>query len=368
VLSSSLLAGLFAILEEQARFFQEAQVMRRRGFTLIELLVVIAIIAVLAGLLLPAVQKVREAANRSKCQNNLRQIALATHMYHDNEGKLPPGFQKSIGGSPPNQDKGGAYPVIGDPANGGNMRFSIFTLLLPYLERDDLYKRWSFTNADNNMGLAKNGANAAQIVRTYICPSDVALGRDPLEHGEESRTPPRTWAYGSYVSNNGTVCWPRKSQSLDGVFYQNSRTTLADITDGTSNTFFFGERSHVDKVWDDIGLAAAVGETPLYYIDGNGWWMFGNPLDCSFATEAPFNFRIPEAAPPNDWWHRAAAGDPLADLQENYRDEAAGSDHPAGANFVMADGSVRFVSNGIGQVIYQALATRAGGEAIGQIP
>src|SRR5262245_25533107 len=125
----------------------------RRGFTLIELLVVIAIIAVLIGLLLPAVQKVRETAARISCANNLKQIALAAHNYHDATNRFPTGARLSI-------------DVGGIPTGGTNL----WVELLPYFEKDNLYKQWDHNDNRNNVG----GTNAlsARVIKILLCPSD----------------------------------------------------------------------------------------------------------------------------------------------------------------------------------------------------
>ena len=127
---------------------------RRPGFTLIELLVVIAIIAVLIGLLLPAVQKVRAAANRMQCPNNLKQIALAAHNYHDATGKFPTGARLSV-------------DVGGRPTGGTNL----WVELLPYFEQDNLYKKWDDNDNRNNVAGGRN-ATQAQVIKILLCPSD----------------------------------------------------------------------------------------------------------------------------------------------------------------------------------------------------
>src|SRR5262245_59203531 len=127
----------------------ESRAFLRRGFTLIELLVVIAIIAILIALLLPAVQKVREAANRAQCQNNLKQLGLAAHNYHGAYSYFPPGYRR-------------AAPIA-----------TVFVWLLPYIEQDNIARPWDFVNFNNNLGDAASGKPPTYVIKTIICPSDM---------------------------------------------------------------------------------------------------------------------------------------------------------------------------------------------------
>src|SRR5262249_4568469 len=152
---------------------------RRRGYTLIELLVVIAIIAVLIGLLLPAVQKVREAANRMSCSNNLKQIALASHHYHDTFKTFPTGAR---------------LPVYlgGVPTEGTNL----WVELLPYFEQDNLYKNWDIKDNRNNVAGGRN-ATQAQVIKLLLCPSDW-LPEPVMESTSANNSVTPAWSWGSY--------------------------------------------------------------------------------------------------------------------------------------------------------------------------
>jgi prepilin-type N-terminal cleavage/methylation domain-containing protein/prepilin-type processing-associated H-X9-DG protein len=317
---------------------------RRDGFTLIELLVVIAIIAILIGLLLPAVQKVREAANRARCLNNLRQLALAAHHYHDTAGKFPSGARL------PDVDVGGR------PSRGANLMVE----LLPYFEQDNLYKKWDDYDNRNNVAGGRN-ATQAQVIKILLCPSDPLQERVWELTAETAASPP--WSRGFYglssyggnagtrsVHTGGPPAFPRMSR--DGIFFIDSSVCLTDVTvgDGTSNTFLFGERLHRDPEFDRLRPLVWPDATP---VGGWGRWGYvansGAMFQVTLHTAAPINYLVP-------------LGGDFSTLEN--RGCAFGSGHAGGANFAFADGSVRFLRDSTPLATLQALSTRADGEVV----
>jgi prepilin-type N-terminal cleavage/methylation domain-containing protein/prepilin-type processing-associated H-X9-DG protein len=317
---------------------------RSEGFTLIELLVVIAIIGVLVSLLLPAVQSAREAARRSQCMNNLKQLALATHNYESVHVVFPPGQIKM------------SFSVA--PRFRG---FSLFVNLLPYIEQQPLYNRWNF--ADPLENTIDTTANTSFVLSSLMCPSD-EIRENPV-----SSSGGRYYGVASYGGNGGTQTHPPAALTSDGIFHATGpaaptfrQIRPAQVRDGLSHTLFFGERNHVDTNYDTFVTPGWVIEPMTQW----GWWApsGGNYglSDVTMGTLSPINYRLGFSfdTKPAD----AGNATDFGNVYDARRVTAFGSQHPGGAVFAMADGSVRFLKDSTAQTILRALGTRAGGEAV----
>ncbi len=319
--------------------------LRRFAFTLIELLVVIAIIGVLIGLLLPAVQKVREAAMRTQCINNLKQIGLACHAYHDTNGYLQRGYvlRTSTTSTAPNP--------AGQPAGVNRENNGTFIAILPYIEQGNIYQNWKWQPArfSTNAGPPNNPGNSTQQIKTYMCPTESGSVTWPFEILNANVYLGLT----SYTGNAGTRAYNGCTNNCslaqepgDGIFYKDSRVALTDITDGTSNTILFGERNY-----RETGPCTSGGRgIPWNLTDWGGWGVTNgtnNGLgDNGGSSWVPVNFTCTSAS------------------DSGRRLNAWGSPHAGGAQFSFADGSARFLSTSTDLVTLQALSTRAGGEPI----
>ncbi len=289
------------------------QTARSHGFTLVELLVVIAIIAILVSLLLPAVQQAREASRRTLCRNNLKQIALAMHNYHDVFSLFP------------NSEVGGT---------GTLARASAFVAILPHLEQNNTYTLY---NPSLGNSQPVNMAAVSQLIPTYLCPSAPLRRQIPLNNCDVNNRAPGTYAictgsgdpWGTMAAgnpHNGAIVNPASG-----------RTAMRDIVDGTSNTLLAGEAA-----WNLRDYLFTSGPCAGQIRWGFSYWSSPYPLATAFTTMAPFN---PKSG---------GAG-----VLSRFR-----SEHIGGSQFALVDGSVRFVSENISQSILDAAGTRFGGETI----
>jgi prepilin-type N-terminal cleavage/methylation domain-containing protein/prepilin-type processing-associated H-X9-DG protein len=323
----------------------------RRGFTLIELLVVIAIIAVLIGLLMPAVQGARESARRAQCTNNLKQIGLALHGYETTHGSFPIGVLRSA-------------PA---PACTTNWRYTLFTYMLPSLEQTNLHNSINFNVTTSSI---RNVTALETSLAVYLCPSDLpsqgklngpgelkSIGESQGSYaGVAGTTEVFRYVYTQQSGKNASRCFVIEA---NGAFGVNFNFKAREFLDGLSNTLFVGETSRyrnepssIFNVWDQ------------------GDW-FGDGLSANSSRPQGIAYAVPtinapasldDVSPiidpdPFSWWQKPQA---LLYGQFGFR-----SQHPGGANFVMADGSIKFLKSTISMPIYRALSTRSGKEVVG---
>jgi prepilin-type N-terminal cleavage/methylation domain-containing protein/prepilin-type processing-associated H-X9-DG protein len=301
----------------------------RRAFTLIELLVVIAIIAVLIGLLLPAVQKVREAAQRSQCQNKLKQIGLALHNVHDARGTFPAGIE---------------IDFAKRHCNGNDCRGNpVYVYLMPYLEQEILVKNWNF-DLGMNVGITNPNLSVAKPVPTWLCPSDLRGIKFPAS---------KTY-FGVAGGKASLGIGSRGAVYTDGLLAVGPKRSIAEVTDGTSNTMAFGESNHPARWGSDPAAYGTDTGGPVNWLMPDGGARSGNALS---NTERSYGRSLRTTRYPIN-----ASLVPIAPNEEN--DSPFGSFHPNGGHFVFADGHVQFLTNSIDTITYQGLSTFAGGETL----
>ena len=311
---------------------------RKPGFTLIELLVVIAIIAILIGLLLPAVQKVREAAARMSCSNNLKQLGIALHSYHDAKGGLPPGKD----------------------SNG----FSGMAYLLPYIEQQNIYTQINFTVSSTN---AANAAARASVIKILLCPSDPVNSFPTGSAGTNYRF---NQGYNILYSGIPGGTTNANMPPADGPFWDNSTVRLTDITDGTSHTAAMSE-----KLKGDWSNAIVTDRTDTFvlndYPDNPDWWNSScdglNVNDITRQGDSDIGQDWIRGSHSNSGYYHTNLPNKRSCKKPSGRVATlAGSAHSAGTgvNVLMCDGSIRFVNNSIGLQQWRAMGSRNLGEVV----
>ncbi|MFG0336202.1 MAG: DUF1559 domain-containing protein [Maioricimonas sp. JB049] len=324
----------------------------RRGFTLIELLVVIAIIAILIALLLPAVQQAREAARRSQCKNNLKQLGLAIHNYHDTHGVFPQG----------------QYRIQGGSAWWGH---GFGVSLLPFVDQAPVYNKWNFSYDYLESGASNNLDLSRTKISVFVCPSD----RDFT--GDEPGM--------NYVGSAGSTVnlW---HDSTNGLISPRSRVGFRDAIDGLSNTLLFSEILKGDNTQGGVSDSdiVRVGSPPGFAdpnfptqaeldsagascdaVDPTGdasWSRCG----ANWAAPYPYQTLFSAAATPN-WKHRSCAwGGPFGRCADRNGIFVARSRHTGGVHAAMGDGSVRFISENLDLTTWQRLGARNDGQPVGE--
>jgi prepilin-type N-terminal cleavage/methylation domain-containing protein/prepilin-type processing-associated H-X9-DG protein len=383
-----------------------SKALRKSGFTLIELLVVIAIIAVLIGLLLPAVQSAREAARRIQCVNNLKQIGLGLHNYHSAAGSFPPGRMKPYLGVAPGLPSGPCW-------KGG---LSAHLHIMPYMEGSNLANAFNF--ATGRFRVPPSGdPNCPQnltVVITknnmFLCPSDTDPGISlPTTSFGSVATSVCNYRYNAGATICQSTAWDDNGGKVDpwstncsadvngpraGLFFEEGVRSIASVTDGTSNTAAFAERAHGSLTTPAVGAtpgrfdvlrafdASVAGRkqtqtTDIFY----GACTQNNRVDGATFNNYHTDFGVDIGAPYYASWHQTMynhlfppngggtlrdcdTGQSAIDSPNEAAIVSAGSNHPGGANVLLTDGSVRFVKSTTAQRVWQAVGTINGGEVI----
>jgi len=320
---------------------------KRQGFTLIELLVVIAIIAILIALLLPAVQQAREAARRSTCKNNLKQLGLALHNYHDTHRVFPPATINA-----------GIDDCQGQiPSTGRILNHTCYQMLLPFLDQAPLYNlyNWSLPSAPGKHsgcaitdapGTANQFSLVPAQIPLFVCPSDpgTSKGTSTSSTYYSNGAFRTTYGVASHTTGGGwDATWNGNTSTLKGTLGPNGAAKIRDIVDGTSNTMVF-----VETELDKTAAGATAGSGNAYYSGFGPFWnaaahtFYIRPSSASYALNVPRN---PDGPKSYAW--------------------GAGSFHTGGGHILLADGGVRFLSENVNLTsVVRALISVRGGEVM----
>jgi prepilin-type N-terminal cleavage/methylation domain-containing protein len=327
---------------------------RQRGFTLIELLVVIAIIAILIALLLPAIQQAREAARRTQCRNNLKQIGLALHNYESTFTVFPPGDCSFNFGA-------GEIPQA-----------STHAYLLPYIDGTNNYNTFDFSYQVN--GNTRNAQARIQYIPSYHCPSEIQPPRNLVAGIIDANSTNYMQCLGAHAQQN-----PTSRTQFHGIFFRNSRTRMAEITDGTSNTAMFGEIKKgpnfatgslaVVPAGDSNDFRVATRDTATWA--GND--LLTAPAACENRATSAWMYRGLQyyrgLIVATYYTHTLTPNARLRDCVNTnalWGHVAARSYHVGGAHIVLADGSVRFASENIDANLWRGVGTMGNGEVNGE--
>jgi prepilin-type N-terminal cleavage/methylation domain-containing protein/prepilin-type processing-associated H-X9-DG protein len=301
---------------------------KRPAFTLIELLVVIAIIGILVALLLPAVQFARESARRMQCSNNLKQIGVALHLYHDTMKTFPPG-------------------------RWGN-HHSINSLMLPFMEAENVYQKIDFTVDSAH---ANNIPAQSLVVPIFLCPSD----KSGIPSG---------WAGNNYYGCEGNILEKAQDTGANGVFMNNSSVSMGQISDGTSNTAAFSERPKGDWSNSVVTLQSDNFKGPAVTTPDQGMLACRAVNYSNLANQSGSNVGAPwifgTVAAGGGYQHVAPPGDCSCTFPPGKSSLAANSYHPNGVNLLKCDGSVNFIPKGVNLVIWRDWGSKDGNEPVNQ--
>jgi prepilin-type N-terminal cleavage/methylation domain-containing protein/prepilin-type processing-associated H-X9-DG protein len=354
-----LLRFILCLYFEEETLNSPTHFQRRKGFTLVELLVVIAIIGILIGMLLPAVQQVREAARRVTCANNQKQLALAVHNYESTFEAFPPGANVPVRFpgvtlvSTSGSFSASQASRIGDdglpqaPIEGKYGSWLLWSL--PFIEQNNIFEA---IDTDYS-GIALNGDSTKftagpppteEVIAPYVCPSDWEF--DKVTEYAPSWGGPFRFGPNSYFGNAGRISWYYTNQTRDGVLFYNSKIGFNHLSDGSSNIMLLGERYSKEDLWKDFTNRR-----------GWGWSGRSSGQDYLCGMDETINYQLDESTT------FRGNGDPDYDFQ-NWKLNSYSSGHPGGANFGFCDGSVQFFNENISIIDLQQFAIRNDGEIV----